>query len=94
VLPIWPTPCAIRLNERIGQQLSLPSLSFALAQLPTLSIKHSTDRLGRCGIVSIYGMNFHHMPEFDWRLGYPLAVAVMILAAILPYLYFKWRKWL
>ena len=45
-------------------------------------------------IASIYGMNFKHMPELDWHLGYPLAIAVMILAAILPYLYFKWRKWL
>jgi magnesium transporter len=45
-------------------------------------------------IASIYGMNFRHMPELDWRLGYPLALGVMILAAVLPYLYFKWRKWL
>jgi magnesium transporter len=45
-------------------------------------------------VASIYGMNFHHMPELDWRLGYPLAIAVMLLAGILPYLYFKWRKWL
>jgi magnesium transporter len=45
-------------------------------------------------IASIYGMNFHHMPELDWRLGYPLALAIMVLAGVLPYLYFKWRKWL
>lgn len=45
-------------------------------------------------VASIYGMNFEHMPELDWRLGYPLALAVMLLAGILPYLYFKWRKWL
>jgi magnesium transporter len=45
-------------------------------------------------IASIYGMNFRHMPELDWHLGYPLALIVMVLAAVLPYLYFKWRKWL
>ena len=45
-------------------------------------------------IASIYGMNFRHMPELDWYLGYPLAIILMITAAILPYLYFKWRKWL
>jgi len=45
-------------------------------------------------VASIYGMNFHHMPELDWHLGYPLAITVMLLAGILPYLYFKWRKWL
>ncbi len=45
-------------------------------------------------VASIYGMNFKHMPELDWHLGYPLALLVMLLAGILPYMYFKWRKWL
>ena len=45
-------------------------------------------------IASIYGMNFRHMPELDWQFGYLVAIFLMILAAILPYLYFKWRKWL
>lgn len=45
-------------------------------------------------IASIYGMNFHHMPELDWWIGYPLALGLMILAAVLPYLYFKRRGWL
>jgi magnesium transporter len=45
-------------------------------------------------IASIYGMNFRHMPELDWTLGYPFALVLMLLAAVLPYFYFKWRKWL
>jgi magnesium transporter len=45
-------------------------------------------------IASIYGMNFHHMPELDWWFAYPLALGLMILAAVLPYLYFKRRGWL
>jgi magnesium transporter len=45
-------------------------------------------------IASIYGMNFHHMPELDWWFSYPLALALMVLAAALPYLYFKRRGWL
>jgi magnesium transporter len=45
-------------------------------------------------IASIYGMNFKHMPELDWQYGYPLAIALMIGGAVMPYLYFKWRKWL
>ena len=45
-------------------------------------------------VASIYGMNFKHMPELDWEYGYPLAIGVMILAAVLPYMYFKWKKWL
>jgi magnesium transporter len=45
-------------------------------------------------VASIYGMNFKHMPELDWAYGYPFALVLMLIAAILPYLYFKWRKWL
>ena len=45
-------------------------------------------------VASIYGMNFKHMPELDWHFGYPIALALMLIAAVLPYLYFKWRKWL
>jgi magnesium transporter len=45
-------------------------------------------------IASIYGMNFRHMPELDWQFGYPLAFVLMLIAAVLPYFFFKWKKWL
>ena len=45
-------------------------------------------------IASIYGMNFKEMPELDWKWGYPLAIALMVFAAIGPYLFFRWKKWL
>ena len=45
-------------------------------------------------IASIYGMNFKHMPELDWTYGYPFAVVLMIATAILPFVIFKWKKWL
>lgn len=45
-------------------------------------------------IASIYGMNFEHMPELSWRLGYPFALGLMVVSAILPYAYFKRRGWL
>lgn len=45
-------------------------------------------------VASIYGMNFHLMPELDWDLGYPLALLLMFLSAIGPYLYFRHRGWL
>jgi magnesium transporter len=45
-------------------------------------------------VASIYGMNFKHMPELEWPYGYPMALVIMLLAAIVPYMYFKWRKWL
>ena len=45
-------------------------------------------------IASIYGMNFDHMPELHWMSGYPLAVVAMVVAAILPLLWFKKQGWL
>ena len=45
-------------------------------------------------IASVYGMNFKAMPELEWHLGYPMAIVMMALAAILPYAFFKWKKWL
>jgi magnesium transporter len=45
-------------------------------------------------IASIYGMNFKHMPELDFDFGYPFALALMLLAAVLPYFFFRWMKWL
>lgn len=45
-------------------------------------------------VASIYGMNFQHMPELGWTIGYPYALGVMVATAILPYLFFKWRGWL
>ena len=45
-------------------------------------------------IASIYGMNFKHMPELDWTFGYPLALLLMLASAVLPYAYFKWKRWL
>lgn len=45
-------------------------------------------------VASIYGMNFHNMPELSWHWGYPLSILFMIISALLPYTYFKKKKWL
>ncbi|MEO8183816.1 MAG: magnesium transporter CorA family protein [Deltaproteobacteria bacterium] len=45
-------------------------------------------------IAGIYGMNFKRMPELSWALGYPYALALIVLSALLPILWFKWRDWL
>ena len=45
-------------------------------------------------VATIYGMNFKHMPELDWMFGYPLAVLMMVISALLPLLYFKKKGWL
>lgn len=45
-------------------------------------------------IASIYGMNFEHMPELHLEYGYPIALGMMVLSAILPYVFFKGKGWL
>jgi len=45
-------------------------------------------------IASIYGMNFKVMPELEWVHGYPMALVMMLICAIVPYWIFKWKKWL
>ncbi len=45
-------------------------------------------------IASIYGMNFHNMPELKWYLGYPFALGMMVVLGVLLYTLFKRRNWL
>jgi len=45
-------------------------------------------------IASIYGMNFKSMPELEWPHGYFIALVLMVIVAVLPYLFFRWKKWL
>lgn len=45
-------------------------------------------------VASSYGMNFEFMPELSWPLGYPMAIGLMIAAAVLPYWYFRRKGWL
>lgn len=68
-------------NIQQNQIIKLFSVAAVILMPPTL-------------VASIYGMNFRHMPELDWPWGYPLALLVMVASAILPYLYFKGKKWL
>jgi magnesium transporter len=45
-------------------------------------------------VASLYGMNFHHMPELAWEYGYPFAVGLMVVLAYVLYRMFKRRGWL
>jgi magnesium transporter len=45
-------------------------------------------------VASIYGMNFRHMPELDWSIGYPAALGLMVVSGLVPYLYFRKKGWL
>jgi magnesium transporter len=43
---------------------------------------------------TIYGMNFNHMPELHWLLGYPFALLLMLVTSVSLYAVFKQRGWL
>jgi magnesium transporter len=45
-------------------------------------------------VAGIYGMNFKHMPELNWLYGYPMALALIILTAVVPIWYLKRRGWI
>jgi magnesium transporter len=45
-------------------------------------------------IASAYGMNFKFMPELDWQASDPFSIALMVLSAVGPMLYFRKRGWL
>ncbi|HMQ90056.1 MAG TPA: magnesium/cobalt transporter CorA [Flavilitoribacter sp.] len=45
-------------------------------------------------IASLYGMNFHFMPELNWQFGYPLALGLMALSSLITLFFFRWKKWL
>lgn len=45
-------------------------------------------------VASIYGMNFTHMPELNWTLGYPMALGLMVVLGLVLYVLFKRRNWL
>ena len=45
-------------------------------------------------IAGIYGMNFKHMPELHWLLGYPFALVLILVSAVLPYWLARRSGWL
>ena len=45
-------------------------------------------------LAGVYGMNFKHMPELEWRWGYPAAWLVMVLITVLMLFFFRRKKWL
>ena len=45
-------------------------------------------------VASIYGMNFHHMPELSWLGGYPWALVLMVVSGLVPLWWFRKKHWL
>lgn len=84
------------LSARIGLSVDATLGMINLAQNETVRILSVAAVLFLPPMVigSIYGMNFRVMPELDHPLGYPAALVVMVVSALVTYLVFKWKNWL
>lgn len=77
------------LKENISNKIDLEqNRIFKILTIATVCISLPTL------VAGIYGMNFEKMPELKTTYGYPIVIIVMIISVILPFLYFKRKKWL
>jgi magnesium transporter len=67
-------------NNTLNQVVKRLTAVTVILMIPTL-------------IAGIYGMNFAYMPELDWRLGYPFALGLMLVAVLAAVTYFSRRDW-
>jgi magnesium transporter len=70
-----------QVGVRQNENMRRISAWVAIAAVPTM-------------IAGIYGMNFEHMPELGWELGYPLVLLLMVTVCTTLYRYFKRVGWL
>ncbi|MFD7652569.1 magnesium/cobalt transporter CorA [Actinosynnema sp. NPDC059797] len=45
-------------------------------------------------VVGVYGMNFEHMPELEWKYGYPMVISVILVVCLTLYRIFRRNEWL
>lgn len=69
------------INIEQNQIIKLFSVMAVMLMPPTL-------------VASVYGMNFRHMPELEWIGGYPMALGLMFISAVVPFIYFRRKGWL
>jgi len=88
-----------RVNQWIDSLRDMVTTAITVnLSLITLAENETTKRLAAYAalvavptmLAGIYGMNFKHMPELDWHLGYPLAIGLMV--GIDAYLFTRFRK--
>jgi magnesium transporter len=70
-----------RVSVRQNEDMRKISAWVAIAAVPTM-------------VAGIYGMNFDHMPELRWTIGYPLVLALMAMFCALLHRYFRRSGWL
>jgi magnesium transporter len=93
----------VRFNETIDGLREVLSFAFEAAHLLESSRQGEVSRkfAGWAAILAvptaiagIFGMNFQHMPELQWRFGYPLALALIFGAALLLFWRFRRAGWI
>jgi magnesium transporter len=94
---------ARRVDEQVsGQRELLTSVLQANLALVSVNQNEVVKRISAIAgvvavptfIASVYGMNFDHMPELHWRIGYPLCLAVMALCVAFLVSFFRRIDWL
>ena len=70
-----------QVSVRQNEDMRKISAWVAIAAVPTM-------------IAGIYGMNFDHMPELDWKFGYPVVVGGILIVCIALYRMFRRNGWL
>jgi magnesium transporter len=75
------TASATQVSLRQNEDMRRISAWVAIAAVPTM-------------MAGLYGMNFQHMPELRWQLGYPFALSVMVVVCGLLYRLFRRSGWL
>jgi magnesium transporter len=93
----------IRVSETIETLDALLSTAFD-AHLARIGVEQNEDMrkisawvaIAAVGtlVAGVYGMNFTHMPELSWRYGYPYALGLMVVSAVVLYRLFKKSGWL
>jgi magnesium transporter len=85
-----------RFREMVNdlQNIYLSAASNKLNQIMKVLTIISTVLFPMTLVAGIYGMNFHHMPELHWSIGYPLALGIMALCGVGTLLFFRWKKWI
>lgn len=93
-------------DELTENMNSLLNLHISLSSQKTNEASHRTGEVVRIltifsvfllplnVITGIYGMNFEHMPELSFHLGYPMALAMMFALEWIIYLWFRRKGWL
>jgi magnesium transporter len=72
----------------------LSSVSNRLNQVMKVLTVIATIFMPLTFLVGLYGMNFKHMPELEWRYGYPAVLGIMVAIVAVMLLVFKRRKWM